>query len=229
MNVSMAESVSKAGSITRTIDAVERVPVLQRVGLWRAIAGMAVAIALASTMVSIEFAVALSHRTHLLNRRIDRLSADVRQLRHVQSSTWNKLGVARVEASEGELFGKILFAPDLKLTKLAGTIDSAGATGVLAVSPAASAAMLGVSGMKALDAGMVYRIWFFPRRGIARWVDDFLVSDNGKATIAVDFPQAKSAQGTIVVTMESQDYAEEPSGPVQLKSVPQVEPRGRKR
>lgn len=229
MNVSMAESVSKAQAVPINTAAVERVPVLRRAGLWRAIAGMAIALALASAFVTIEFAVALSHRTHLLNRRIDRLSADLRQLRHVQSTTWNKLGVARVEASEGELFGKILFAPDLKLTKLAGSAQKSGATGILAVSPTTEAAMLGVSGLKPLDEGLVYRIWFFPRRGVARWVDDFVVNDDGKATVAVDFPQAKSAQGTIVVTLESQDYAEEPSGEVQLKSVPQVEPRGRKK
>jgi len=229
MNVSMAETASKAQAVPISTAAVKQVPVLKRVGLWRAIAGMAIALALASALVTVEFAIALSRRTHLLNRRIDRLSADLRELRHVQSRTWNKLGVARVEASEGELFGKILFAPDLKLTKLAGTSESAGAMGVLAVSPQAAAAMLGVSGLKALDEGKVYRIWFYPRRGVARWIDDFIVEDDGKATVAVDFPQAKSAQGTIVVTLESQDYAEEPSGPVQLKSIPQIEPRGRKK
>ena len=230
MNVSMAESVSKAQAVPISgTAAVERLPVFHRAGLWRAIAGMAIALALASAFVTVEFAIALSRRTHLLNRRIDRLSADLRQLRHVQSTTWNKLGVARVEASEGELFGKILFAPDLKLTKLAGSAESREAAGILAVSPTAEAAMLGVSGLKPLAEGQVYRIWFFPRHGGARWVDDFVVSDDGKATVAVDFPQAKSAQGTIVVTMEGQDYAEEPSGEVALKSVPPVEPRGRRK
>jgi hypothetical protein len=229
MNASMAEGVSKAASAAGVAHAVERPPRLERVGLWRALAGMAMAMMLGAAFVTVEFAVALAHRTHLMNRRIDRLSADLRQLRHVQSNTWNKLGVARVEASEGELFGKILFAPDLKTTKLGGTTESPQASGILAVSPDAGAAMLGVSGLRPLDEGKVYRIWFYPRRGVARWVDDFVVNDEGEATVAVDFPQAKSAEGTIVVTLESQDYAEEPSGPVQLKSVPPVEPRRHKK
>jgi hypothetical protein len=223
----MDEDESK-GHLEADLAAV-RPPILRRVGLWRAIAGMAVAVALAALMVTIEIATQLSWRTHAMNRRIARLTADLKELRRVQSATQRKLGSARERASEGELFGRILFAPDLKLTKLVGTPESAGATGILAVSPSASAAMLGVSGLKPLDDGKVYRIWFLPRRGLARWVDDFLVNDDGKATVAVDFPQARSAQGTIIITLESQDYAEEPSGPIALKSVPAPEPHGRRK
>lgn len=230
MNATIAEGASKAESVPRAAATAVRVPIMRRVGLWRAITGMAIAGAIAASIVTIEIATQLSWRTRIMNRRIGRLTADLRQLHRVESATQRKLGSARARASEGELFGRVLFAPDLKLTKLAGTAESgSGANGILAVSPSAAVAMLGVSGLKALEDDKVYRIWYLPRHGLARWIDDFLVNDDGKATVAVDFPQARAAQGTIIITMESQDYAEEPSGPIELKTVPPVEPRGRKK
>jgi hypothetical protein len=207
--------------------AIARPPIMERVGLWQAIAGMAIAVGLGSAMVAIEIATELAHRTHAMNRRIERLNDAVRTLRRTQSATQRKLGRARLQASEGELIGKILFAPDLKITRLVGAAGgTAGATGVLAMSESAGAAMVGVSGLKPSDDGNVYRIWYLPRRGIARWIDDFLVGDDGKAMVAIELPQI-STKGAIAITLESQDYAESPSGPVALQSPPEARVRRR--
>jgi hypothetical protein len=209
--------------------ATARPPIIERVGLWQAIAGMALAVGLGSAMVAIEIASELAYRTHAMNRRIAHLNEAVRILKRAESATQRKLGSARLQASEGELIGRILFAPDLKITRLVSTPGSAaGATGVIAMSESAGAAMVGVTGLKPSDDSNVYRIWYLPRRGIARWIDDFLVGDDGKATIAIELPQI-SSKGVIAITLESQDYAEEPSGPVALQSPPAREVRMRRR
>jgi hypothetical protein len=202
---------------------------MERVGLWRAIAGMAIAIGLGSAFVAIEIASELAYRTHAMNRRVARLNDAVRTLRRTESATQRKLGSARLQASEGELIGRILFAPDLKITRLvASPAGAPGATGVIAMSETAGAAMVGVTGLKPSNDSDVYRIWYIPRRGIARWIDDFLVGDDGKATVAIELPQI-SSKGVIAITLESQDYAEEPSGPVALQSPPAHEVRVKRR
>jgi hypothetical protein len=209
--------------------ATVRPPILERVGLWRAIAGMALAIGLGSAMVAIEIASELAYRTHAMNHRIAHLNEAVRTLKRAESATQRKLGSARLQASEGEVIGKILFAPDLKITRLVATpAGAAGASGVIAMSESAGAAMVGVTGLRPSDDSNVYRIWYLPRRGIARWIDDFLVGDDGKATLAIELPQI-SSKGVIAITLESQDYAEEPSGPVALQSPPAREVRVRRR
>ncbi len=209
--------------------AAARAPILGRIGLWRAIAGMALAVGLGAAIVAVEIATELAQRTHAMNHRIARLNEIVRTLRRTQSATQRKLGSARLQATEGELIGKILFAPDLKITRLNRTsAGAAGASGVIAMSESAGAAMVGVTGLKPSDDGNVYRIWYLPRRGIARWIDDFLVGEDGKATVAIELPQI-SSRGVIAITLESQDYAESPSGPVALQSPPPGEARVRRR
>lgn len=209
--------------------AATRAPITERVRLWQAIAGMAIAVGLGSAVVAIEIATELAHRTHAMNHRIASLNEAVRTLKRVESATQRKLGSARLQASEGGLIGGILFAPDLKITRLIGMPGgTAGARGVIALSESAGAAMVGVTGLKPSDDGNVYRIWYLPRRGIARWIDDFLVGDDGKATVAIELPQI-SSKGVIAITLESQDYAESPSGPVALQSPPPAEGRTRRR
>src|SRR5215469_2876307 len=203
-----------------------RPPIMESARLWQAIAGMAIAVGLGSAIVSIEIATDLAYRTHAMNHRIARLNDAVRTLRRAESATQRKLGSARLQASEGELIGRILFAPDLKITRLIGA--AGGAAGAIAMSESAGAAMVGVTGLRPSDDGNVYRIWYIPRRGIARWVDDFLVGEDGKATVAIELPQI-SSRGLIAITLESQEYAESPSGPVALQSPPPGEVRLRRR
>ena len=95
-----------------------RPPRLRRPELWRAIAGMAVQAALGSVFVTIEIAVALSQRTNYVNRRVAAMNATVRELRRQDSSDQLKLGAARERASQGLVFERLLFAPDLRTLRL---------------------------------------------------------------------------------------------------------------
>lgn len=210
---------------------VDRPPRLLRVRLWQAIAGMAVAISIASLIVTSELAGSLAARTHYVNRRVASLNAIVRDLRRQSAVTQRKLGSERERASVGEMFEKILFAPDLRTIKLAapsakdkdrekGTVPTDGvqlATGRLAMSESAGGAMLEASGLKPTGDFQVYRIWWMPRRGAPIWAADFLVGEDGVATVPVDLPTGRQKDQSIDVTLENESYAEAPIGRVVLK------------
>jgi hypothetical protein len=206
-----------------------RPPRLLRVRLWQAIAGMALAISIALLIVNGDLARSLAYRTYYVNRRVAALNAVVRQLRRQSAATQRKLGSEREHASVGEVFEKILFAPDLRTIKLVppydkdkekteGSSDGVHAAGGrLAMSESAGGAMLEASGLKPSENFKVYRIWWIPKRGAPVWAADFLVGDDGLATVAVDLPPARLRESSIIVTLENETYADTPAGAVALK------------
>jgi Anti-sigma-K factor rskA len=229
MELGEPESNPTVGRASGESASVSRPPRLQRVGLWQAIAGMSFAIAVASLIVTSELTKALAHRTNYVNRRVAALNAVVRDLRRQTAAAQKKLGTEREQASVGEVFEKILFAPDLRTIKLVAPQDLEkqkpgaqsdgvqGASGRLAMSESAGGAMLEASGLKPSENFKVYRIWWMPKRGAPVWAADFIVGDDGLATVAVDLPPARLKQPSIDVTLEDESYADAPTGPVALK------------
>jgi Anti-sigma-K factor rskA len=216
---------ARARSASDEVPAASRPPRFLRVGLWQAIAGMSFAITLAAIIVVAEMSRMLAYRTYYVNRRVAALNAIVRDLRRQGVATQRKLGSERAHASVGEVFEKILFAPDLRTIKLVAPQDKSGAqsdgvhaaSGRLAMSESAGGAMLEASGLKPSENFKVYRIWWMPKHGAAVWAADFLVGDDGLATVPVDLPPARLKESSITVTLENETYAEAPTGPVALK------------
>lgn len=208
-----------------------RPPRLLRVRLWQAIAGMSVAIAIALLIVMSEFAASKARLNNYVNRRVGALNATVRTLRRQTAAEQRNLGSVRERASVGEVFEKILFASDLRTIKLAAPIDrdrprekstaQPGATdlpsGKLAMSESADAAMLEASGLKPTGTFQVYRIWWMPKRGAPIWAADFLVGDDGHATVPVDLPPGHEKGMALSVTLENETYSDEPNGPSALR------------
>ncbi|WP_414645285.1 anti-sigma factor [Candidatus Binatus sp.] len=190
---------------------------------------MSVAIAIASLLVMSDLAVSLARRTNYVNRRVAALNATVRVLRHQTAVEQRKLGSVRERVSVGEVFEKILFAPDLRTIKLAApsekdrarsTMQSSGIdlpAGKLAMSESADAAMLEASGLKPTGTFEVYRIWWTPRRGAPIWAADFLVGDDGLATVPVDLPVGREKGLSLDVTLEDESYSDTPNGPIALR------------
>jgi hypothetical protein len=189
---------------------------LRRVRLWQAIAGMAVAMSIASSIVTIEMSKSLAVRTNYLNKRVAALNATVRTLKKQTTAVQRKLGSERERATVGETFEKILFAPDLRTIKLASP-EKSKANGILAMSESASAAMLEANGLEPSGDREVYRIWWVPKHGAAVWAADFLVGDDGTATVPVDLPPPRQRAATIEVTLQDEAYAEDPWDTVALR------------
>jgi len=222
---------SAQGRLRGEAPAVDRPPRLLRVRLWQAIAGMSVAIALASLIVMSELAGSLAQRTNYVNRRVAALNATVRGLRRQTAVEQRKLGSERELATEGEVFEKILFAPDLRTIKLAAPAEkdkgkdksivqsggSALPSATLAMSESAGAAMLEANGLKPTGTFQVYRIWWMPKRGAPIWAADFLVGDDGLATVPLDLPTGREKKLSLGVTLEDESYSDAPAGPFALK------------
>jgi hypothetical protein len=200
-----------------------------RVRLWQAVAGMCVALTIWLFIVMSELTGRIARQSSYMDRRVAALNAIVRSLRNQTASEQRKLGSERERATVGEVFEKILFAPDLRTIKLAAPAvkekeknKSADVpAGTLAMSEAADAAMLEANGLKPTGTFQVYRIWWMPRRGIPIWAADFLVSDDGLATVPVDLPPGREKGMSLLVTLEDESYSEEPAGPVALRGEPQ--------
>jgi len=234
-----SESNSNSRDASHQAPDLTRPPRLLRVGLWQAITGMSLALMLAAIIVAAEMSRMLAYRTYYVNRRVAALNAVVRDLRRQHAATQRKLGSEREHASVGEVFEKILFAPDLRTIKLVAPQEkdkdkdkdrdkdkdksralsdgARAASGRLAMSESAGGAMLEASGLKPSEDFQVYRIWWMPKRGAAVWAADFLVGDDGLATVPVDLPPAQMKESSITVTLENETYAEAPTGPVALK------------
>ena len=209
---------------------VERLPRMWRVRLWQAVAGMSVAVAIASLLVVKDLAESLARRTNYVNRRVAALNASVRTLRRQTAAEQKKLGSERERATVGETFEKILFAPDLRFIRLGAPIEKekgkeklivlpalAGLPyGTLAMSESNQAAMLEATGLKPTGTFQVYRIWWMPKRGVPVWAADFLVGDDGSATTAVDLPTGREKEMSLEITLEDESYSEAPNGPVAL-------------
>jgi Anti-sigma-K factor rskA len=206
-------------------------PRMWRVRLWQAIAGMCMAITIWMLIVMSALIGRLARTSNFANRRVAALNATVRALRHQTASEQRKLGSERERASVGEVFEKILFAPDLRTIKLAApaerekekaksaakSSDVDQPTGKLAMSESADAAMLEATGLKPTGAFQVYRIWWMPRHGVPIWAADFLVGDDGAAMVPVDLPTGREKGMSLGITLENESYSDEPAGPVALK------------
>jgi hypothetical protein len=222
-----AENGVKSGNLVP----VPRPPRMWRVRLWQAIAGMSIALAIWSFIVMSELAGMLGRRTNYINRRVAALNSTVRSLRSLTANEQRKLGSERERASVGEVFERILFAPDLRTIKLAAPAerekekDKSAAkssavdqpTGKLAMSESADAAMLEATGLKPTGAFQVYRIWWIPRHAAPIWAADFLVGDDGAAMVPVDLPTGREKGMSLGITLENESYSDEPAGPLALK------------
>jgi len=230
----MYESEQEPGCEHETLGgetpSVGRPPRMWRVRLWQAVAGMSAAVAIASILVVKDLAESLARRTNYVNRRVAALNASVRALRRQTAAEQKKLGSERERATVGEMFEKILFAPDLRFIRLGAPIEKEKGKeksivqlpigglpyGTLAMSELNQAAMLEANGLKPTGTFQVYRIWWMPKRGVPVWAADFLVGDDGNATTAVDLPTGREKEMSLEITLEDESYSEAPNGTVAL-------------
>jgi len=202
----------------------EAVPSLRRGRLWRAAAGMALAIAIGSAMVAAEFALELSRRTDYYNRRVASLNSSLRDLRRQDSADRRKLGVANGQANQNQLAERLLFSPGLRIVKLAAPNSKpsmwgpagAGPAGMLAISEDAGLAMLDTTGLSPTGSHEVYRVWWAPRHGAVVWAADFIVGEDGHARLSLEFPSTRRDLSSVEISREYENYAEAPSSPIVL-------------
>ncbi len=195
----------------------------RRVGFWRAVAGMAVALALATSIVLVEFSELLTHRTVHYAHRVAALNAAVQDLKRRVISVERRNANVIERDSADEVLKRVVAASDLRTIKLAGppaakppgkndgTAQSA--SGTLAISSHQAAAVLQVVGLETGAQGTIYRVWWQEKRPTL--ATEFRPAADGKATVPMQLPPRSASM--VLITCEAGTNGATPSGPVVLK------------
>ena len=195
--------------------AVESVP--RRTALWRAIAGMTAAVALACAIVAVEMSEELVTRITSYRHRIATLNKKVDRLKREAAVDEKRLAAARQEIVSKDRIKSILLAPDVKKIKLTSANSTDLASGTVSLSKKMGGAVLVARGLPSPVDGEVYDAWWILRVGPPAKAAEFVSALDGTANAYVDPPPQGSIATECVVTLEPSEGGIEPTGATKLK------------
>ena len=137
----------------------------RRPGFWGAVAGMALAVALACGVVATEMVGLYGNRASHFLRKMDRLQARISQMQARLASANNQVAEMRREEAYHDEFERIFAASDSRLVRLEPRDRKADMGGALVFSRRLAAAALDVTGLPSLKAGGHYAAWWISRQG----------------------------------------------------------------
>ncbi len=184
--------------------------------LWRAVAGMAAALAMGAAIVALENSRELATRAALYRSRIDNLSRKVKDLGHEAIINQQRLAAMRKELASRDRLNAILIAPDRKTIALASPERAGTASGSVAMSDRQGGAVLVARGLPKLVGGQVFDAWWKLTDGPAAKAAEFRSADDGTATVFLDPPPHGSPVASCTVTLEPSQGGIEPTGPLKL-------------
>jgi hypothetical protein len=202
-------------------------PDSRRSALWRAIAGMAVALALAAGIVVIDLSHELIERISHYRSRIASLNRSVNTLKREKDADEKRLADARNEIKERELMAwrdrirAIMLAPDRKTIKLVATtpqvpLSELLASGTVTISAKMGGGVLNARGLPAPPDGQVYDAWWMLKDAPPAKAAEFRSALDGSANGYLDPPPQGSAPLSLSVTLEASEGGIAPGGPVKL-------------
>jgi hypothetical protein len=200
----------------------------RRVGFWRALAGMALALALACAIVALETSSELTHRSASYHRRLVQLVARIKQMRGEMATADRRIAGMRNEAAVRERLGHILAAPDTRLIRL-GAPGAAAPSGLVAISQNLASAVCEVSNLPPAKAGQSYMLWWTAERRGPIKAAQFQTAADGRATVIAQLP-GRDNPSAAIVTVQPDDGPDKPTGPVKLKgqtTTPSARPAAR--
>jgi hypothetical protein len=202
--------------------------------LWRAVAGMALSVALACLIVMLEFTGQAAHRAARMHRRADSLLSRVYRLDAERVADRVRIAAARHELADAEALRVLLRAPDVSMLLLSPPA-AAGHSAAPAQRPVAMLALglgehravLMVTGLKPPAAEATFVLWWSVSHGAPIRAAEFRTAADGSALVTAALPpvpgvaaamvtaeRAASADGTKAAGAPTQTR---PSGPVQLR------------
>jgi hypothetical protein len=202
--------------------------------LWRAVAGMALSVALACLIVMLEFTGQAAHRAARMHRRADSLLSRVYRLDAERLAERVRIAAARHELADAEALRVLLRAPDVSMLLLSPPA-AAGHSAAPAQRPVAMLALglgehravLMVTGLKPPAAEATFVLWWSVSQGAPIRAAEFRTAADGSALVTAALPpvpgvaaamvtaeRAASADGTKAAGAPTQTR---PSGPVQLR------------
>lgn len=211
-------AVSSVASVDGASTPPIRPPWYRRLAFWRGLAGMALAIALGSAIVSAEFSTELLRRATHLRHRLNQLSSKLTTMRGEIASADREIAGMRVTVAIDDELRRILDAPDARLIRLAPPGQASPRTGVIAFSPALRRAAVVIAGLPASVQGNIYSLWWTRgTRGSPLLAARFGAGAVGKAALTIALPAGDSTIDGAIVTTDSHPTASEPESPPILK------------
>jgi hypothetical protein len=194
----------------------------RRSGLWRAVAGMAVALALAASIVTVDLSHELAERIGHYRSRIASLNRSVDTLRREKVADEKRLADAREEIKERELMASrdrmkaISLAPDRRSIKLVAPTAADAASATVILSAKMGGGVLNARGLAAPSEGQVYDAWWMLKDAPPAKAAEFRSAADGSASEYLDPPPQGAAPTSLAVTLEPSEGGIAPSGPVKL-------------
>lgn len=203
--------------------------------LWRAMAGMAISVALACLIVMLEFTGQAARRADRINRHADGLLSKVSRLEDRIAAERARNAAAHREFAAVETLRALLRAPDAAMLSLSPPPAAGGnkvapaprPEAMLAFSPKEHRAVLMVTGLEppANDALLV--LWLSPLHGAPLRAAEFRTTADGSALLTAAWPPAlEVTAATVTVERPAKGGAAKgakgsaqaaPSGTVQLR------------
>ena len=212
MDLSHPEDAAKVEPPSQTGE-----PVRRRTALWRAVAGMAAALALASAIVAVEMSEELVTRIRTYRYRIASLNKKVDRLKREAAADEKSLADAREEIATKDRIKAILLAPDLKKIRLIAPNSASVAAGNVSLSRKMSGAVLTAHGLPPPLEGEVYDAWWILKNAPPAKAAEFESALDGTASIYLDPPPQGSTAIECTITLEPSPGGIEPAGDVRLK------------
>jgi hypothetical protein len=212
---------SESQSSSRRPDAgaqAHRAPWYRRIALWRAIAGMALALALASLAAMVETSSDLSLRSAAFHRRLSQMTSRMARMRARLEYEDRELLAMRGEIVARDTLNAILSQPDAALIRLKAQSRDSAATGIVVISGKTRRAVLEVAGLPPLAAGQCYALWWTPQKGDPVKAVQFFIGNDGRASVQAQPPPGDEAVAAAFVTAEPDPAPAIPSGAIKLKS-----------
>lgn len=191
-------------------------PWYRRVAFWRAVAGMAMALAIACAMVAAEFSSALLARTRHYHARIHQLSSNLSAMRGEIASAERELAGMRNAAAVRDGLTRIIAEPDSRLIRLETSVRAATGSGVIAFSPGLRRAAVELTGLPVRPGGRVYTLWWIcAKRGPLK-AARIVLGAVCQAALMVALPPACGTIEGAIVTTDSAPSIIRPAGEIVL-------------
>jgi membrane protein implicated in regulation of membrane protease activity len=206
-------SVSSVASVEGASTPAKRPPWYRRVGFWRAVAGMALAIALASAIVTAEFSTQLLQRTRHFHHRLNQLTSKLTTMRGKIASADREIAGMRITVEIDDSLRRILAEPDARIIRLAPPGQTSQRVGVIAFSPALRRAAIEIAGLTASPAGNSFSLWWTRgKHGPPLWAARFSAGAGGKAGLMIALPAADQTINGAMITADSSATKDQPQG-----------------
>lgn len=189
----------------------------RRVAFWRAVAGMALAMALACAIVVAEFSTELVARTRHFHHRLRQLSSNLDTMRGKIASADREIAGMRNTVEIDDNLRRILAEPDARLIRLAPPGRASQTAGVVAFSPLLQRAAIEIAGLPAPATGRLFKLWWMRGKRVPLMAVRFSTGAAGKAALMIALPAGDQIIEGAMITADSPAAMAKPDGATILK------------